>query len=146
MPSWLANFVTGDMEPGERQAAARVVLWAIVVSHIAWACGWIPGLQGFAFASEVDDKIAEVVRPLERQLRGLERDVADVRKEQRAARVTALEGLLFETRRAQCSAIRDENREAMRFYAQRMDQLRAEYHGTTGREYAPASCSELGIK
>lgn len=41
-------------------AAWRVVILLLIGGHISWACGWIPGIDGFALAGEVDDKIAQL--------------------------------------------------------------------------------------
>lgn len=41
-------------------AAWRVVIIMVVGGHIAWACGWLPGLRGFALAGEVDAKVAQI--------------------------------------------------------------------------------------
>jgi len=35
-------------------AAWRVVVIMVGGGHIAWACGWLPGIQGFAMAGEVE--------------------------------------------------------------------------------------------
>jgi len=32
----------------------RVFTALLLVGHIAWACGWLPGISGFAFANDVD--------------------------------------------------------------------------------------------
>ena len=32
----------------------RVFIALLLVGHIAWACGWLPGISGFAFANDVD--------------------------------------------------------------------------------------------
>lgn len=41
-------------------AAWRVVILLVFGGHVAWACGWLPGLQGFALVAEVDSKIAQL--------------------------------------------------------------------------------------
>lgn len=41
-------------------AAWRTVIVLVIGGHIAWACGVIPGVQGFAVAGEVDAKVAQL--------------------------------------------------------------------------------------
>jgi hypothetical protein len=43
-----------------RPAAWRVIILLILFGHIAWACNWLPGVQGFALASEVDKQIKQL--------------------------------------------------------------------------------------
>lgn len=40
--------------------AWRLIVTLIVGVHIAWACGWLPGIQGFALAAEVDDETTTI--------------------------------------------------------------------------------------
>lgn len=122
------------------------MLWMFVIVHIMWACGILPGTTGFAFANDVDDKIAQAVTPLHAQIRGIERTVESIRQEQRAARIAVLEVALFDVRRSQCTAIANRNAEAVAFYARKMDETKTEYHVATGREYQPPSCSEIGVE
>jgi hypothetical protein len=41
-------------------AVWRLFVLFVVGGHIAWACGLIPGIRGFALANEVDEKIAQL--------------------------------------------------------------------------------------
>jgi hypothetical protein len=45
-------------------AAWRIVVTLVVGGHIMWACGWVPGLAGFALAADV----AEANKSLQGQL------------------------------------------------------------------------------
>lgn len=38
--------------------AWRLLVTLIVGLHITWACGYLPGIRGFALAGEVDAKVA----------------------------------------------------------------------------------------
>lgn len=29
---------------------------SLTAAHVAWACGWLPGITGFALAADLDDK------------------------------------------------------------------------------------------
>jgi len=49
----------------------RVTVSMVIVAlgvHVAWSCGWIPGVSGLARADEIDDKIDEKLEPVERKL------------------------------------------------------------------------------
>lgn len=41
-------------------AAWRIVIIIVVGGHIMWACGWLPGMPGFALAADVDGKVAQL--------------------------------------------------------------------------------------
>ena len=36
--------------------AWRLLATVIICVHIAWACGWLPGIQGFALAENVEEE------------------------------------------------------------------------------------------
>lgn len=62
-PKWLTFGLTDEQAKG----AATVGWRALIVLHIAYACGWLAyiGLgSGFALADEVDQKIASALEPV----------------------------------------------------------------------------------
>lgn len=146
MPTRILDFLWQDMEPEARRNVARFFLWLIVTIHIAWACGLIPGVNGFAFASEVDSKIASAVEPIKSEVREIDRKLARVEREVVAARIAALEKSLFDLRKAQCTAISRENPEAVEFYGRQMQEVRSQYYAATGREYQAPTCAEVGTE
>jgi hypothetical protein len=146
MPAWIASLITGDMTPGERQNFIRILFWGAVSFHIAWACGLLPGVQGFAVASEVDGKIAQAVEPIKVEVREIDRKLSRVEREVIAARIATLEKSLFDLRKAQCTAIARENPEAVEFYGRQIQGVRAEYYAATAREYQAPTCAEVGTE
>lgn len=41
-------------------AAWRLLVAGVIAVHIAWACSWLPGIQGFALAADLDVTKASV--------------------------------------------------------------------------------------
>jgi hypothetical protein len=41
-------------------ATWRVVVVMVFGGHVVWACGWLPGIPGFAMAGEVEEKVAQL--------------------------------------------------------------------------------------
>lgn len=146
MPTRILDWLWQDMKPEERRNMARFFLWLIVTLHIAWACGWIPGMQGFAFASDVDDKISEAIAPIKDEVREIDRKLTRVEREVIAARIATLEKSLFDLRKAQCTAISRENPEAVEFYGRQMQEVRSQYYSATSREYQAPTCAEVGTE
>lgn len=112
--------------PPPTAAGPEVIRWRISVMcacmlfgvHVMWACGLLPGLNGFAMAAEVQE---------------IERDVTAIRRE-------LLEARIFDTRVKQCTA---ESVAARRFYAEKQRDLINGYIDLTGREPALPGCREL---
>lgn len=102
-------------------ATATLLLMFGLAGHIAWACGYIPGLPGFARAQDVHEL------------------KTDFRKQQ----IRLLEQALLDMRARQCRAIVDDNREAKRFTAERMAQLSTEYYALAGYLYPVPDCNAL---
>lgn len=127
MPSWLTYFI-----PPTEANGPEVVRWRIAVSvmmaifsvHILWACGLLPGLNGFASASVSDD------------IEGIKEEVRIVRKE-------LLERAIFETRIKHCIAIEERQPRVQQLYQQRLQEKQIRYLELTGAAYPLPSCAEL---
>lgn len=146
MPTGLINWLWGDLQPAEKHNVARFLLWVIIVVHISWACGWIPGMQGFAFADDVDRKVAAAVDPLKAEVREIDRKLSRVEREVVAARIATMEKMLFDLRKAQCTAIARQNPEAVEFYARHIQEVKSQYFAATSREYQAPTCAEVGTE
>lgn len=146
MPAWVVNLFMGDLDSGQRSAVLRAGLWSFVVLHIMWACGFLPGLQGFALAEDVDVKISAAIDPIKSELRSVDRKVDRVETELLKAKIVTIEEALYSTRKAQCEAIKAENAAAMDFAARKIAELRAAFYGATGREYVMPTCAEVGVQ
>lgn len=146
MPTRILEWLWSDMEPEARRNVARFFLWFIVVVHIAWACGFIPGVQGFAYATDIDRKVEEAISPIKSEVAEIDRKLTRVEREVIAARIATLEKSLFDLRKAQCTAIARDNAEAVEFYSRQMQAVRSEFYTATGREYQAPTCAEVGTE
>ena len=110
-----------------------------LVMHVAWACGLFPGAAGFAMASEVD-KVREQVA---RQIAVVEQRVQQVDTKVDSLQVELLDQRIFETRVAQCAALKRNESSVAQLYGARVEAMRAKYRALTGREYQLTPCGEL---
>ena len=120
--------------PQEHESAAVVRRWRIKVAltqmltmaaltlHIFWACGWIPGVPGFARSA----------------------DMQDVQTSVQAIRVEQLRAALFPARVLQCrSRGSPESTGASGLTSERVSQLLNDYYRLTGVEYRLTDCADL---
>lgn len=103
---------------------------AVLAAHIAWACGLIPGLIGFARADEVD-----IVKSQLSQLQKL------VSENIVTSRAEYLEGRAFDIRVKQCEAIA-QKKSALVFTTQ-LQQVLYSYRVLTGRDLSLPGCEEM---
>lgn len=105
----------------EQAKGAVVVGWrALLVLHIAVACGWMAwaGMPGFAYAS----------------------DVTSVRNDVSSIKVELLEQRIFDTRLRQCESTSAEPRT---FYREKLQELMRKYRELTAADYRLPGCEEL---
>jgi len=95
--------------------------------HVAWACGWVPGLQGFALA---DDARVQV------------QTVQQLQQGQNTILVRLIAGDIEAARQQQCRAIQTNNRAAADGWAVSLNSSLREYLTLAGREYVLRSCEE----
>jgi hypothetical protein len=115
-PKWLTVGLTEEQVKG-----VIVVGWrALLVVHIAFACGWLAwtGISGFAYAS----------------------DVQNVSDDVSAIKVELLEQRIFETRLRQCQS---ESAEPRTFYREKLQELLRKYRELMAADYALPGCREL---
>jgi hypothetical protein len=62
----LTDLTLGSLSPEARTALWRAGITVAIVVHIAWACGLLPMLDGFAFAGDLEQAQAEIQAKLER--------------------------------------------------------------------------------
>lgn len=102
----------------------------VLTVHIAWACGLIPGLVGFARATEVNDVKAQLVR-----------SQSEVTANLQTSRAEYLEGRAFDIRIKQCEAIA-QKKSALVFTTQ-LQQVLYTYRILTGKELILPTCDEM---
>ena len=125
----------------------RLVRWRLTISfvcavflfHVLWACGFVPGVPGFAYADEVDKKIGKALEPLYAQVGQLAKQqadtdevVKDIRAEQIATRLRELKTMLCNAANHADSARLNTDIEV----AQR------QYRQLTGERYPAQECEE----
>lgn len=109
-----------DTGPAVRRWRVMVSLWVIFFCvHIAWACSWLPGVTGFAMASDVG-KLQSAVQTII---------------------VSQVRGSLFEVRVQQCEALKAGRPTTV--YAEKLQDLLADYEDLTGDLYPLPACVDL---
>jgi hypothetical protein len=106
--------------------------------HIAWACGWVPGLEGFAQSY--------VVKSIEQRIADFETSnkltVEQINRKQDNIIVRLIRSDIEEARAQQCIAIKDRNTGAAEGWRARLQVALNEYYSTTGAGYALRGCDE----
>lgn len=121
---WLRDLLFADLDQAQRTAIWRVGITALLVFHVSWACGWVPGLPGFAMATDYQVLSVKVNR-VERSL--LEKD-------------------LVEAQERFCNARAGGNITAQRYAEERRRRLSGEFRAVSVAPMSLPSCTELGIK
>ena len=130
MKEVLIDAVMGDMTDQQRRAVWRTAFIAILGLHIFWACGWLPGVSGFAMASDF--------KLIKNEVEILKDEVGDIR--------TALLVKDIETAQQRiCEAQKANNTKALRYAAERKTELTRRFVESEGRNPVIPSCAELGI-
>lgn len=105
-----------DTPRGRRKWRLMMAISVVVLmGHMAWACGLIPNMDGFALAGEVKQSQKAVSRI---EVKLLEMDILDTIKQK-------------------CTA------EDKRFLASKLRDLRVQWLELTGRQYDEPQCDEL---
>lgn len=130
MKKLLADFLLGDLDREQRTAVWRIALACVFVGHVSWACGWLPGIPGFAMAAEQDALAASHLA-----LSGTVNRVE----------VSLLEKDIIEAQERFCKAALAGNTEAQRYAEERRRRLLQEWQDMKGQAFDLPSCSELGI-
>lgn len=82
--SFLKDLFELSLAEDSRTAAYwRLFIALLLTTHIAWACGWLPGVSGFAFAGEVHKLTTEfrehLVTDLEEKLFNMQERLCELR-------------------------------------------------------------------
>lgn len=65
------SHLQGLLPPMDEMTKWRLSISCVAIVgllHVLWACGWIPGFSGFAFADEVDQKIERALTPIKEEI------------------------------------------------------------------------------
>ena len=124
MRTLLHDLLLADLDPAQRTALWRIGITGLISFHVAWACGWIPGMTGFAMAGDFHF-LAEKVDSIE---------------------ISLLEAEIIEAQERFCRAELDSNIPAKRYSAERLRELVYEYEKLTSMIFRLPTCNELGIQ
>lgn len=116
-----------EMTKDQRRALVTSCMIFFFVFHIAWACGWVPGLPGFARADAV---VVNTQR------------INSVMSNQNEILVRLIASDIENARQSQCKAIRTQNEAAMLGWGQTLRSALAEYLSRSHRPYPLRDCGE----
>lgn len=130
----LASALSAVIPPAEATPRA-LARWRLAVAagffalafHVAWACGWVPGLPGFAEARDLQEQRTLVQR---------------VSDGQNAILIRLIRADIESSRIQQCRALQAGNRAAADGWATSLRTALAEYLSLAGREYQLRDCAE----
>jgi hypothetical protein len=115
--------------------------------HIAWACGFLPGVSGFAYANELDEKIDGKLQPIYGQLGAITTQLAESREAQKEAQKvqarilqSQLSAQLRDLHRLKCSTQDDHVRMRME---RDIEEVQQEYRELSGERYPLPACKDL---
>lgn len=140
MPSEIWSLIWGDATPIERARTARVAFRAAVVFHIVWACGWLPGWQGFARASDVDDKIEAAIDPIHKQLTEIDVKLSRSEDTQKLILQGQLTAQIRDLHRLKCTTTDDYTRSRME---RDIEDAQQKYRALSGERYPMPACKDL---
>lgn len=123
MRDFFSNLLLGDLDQEQRTAVWRIGLTFLILGHVSWACGWLPGISGFAMAADYE-RLAGTVDKVT---------------------VSLLEKDIIQAQERFCLAIRDRNPEAQRYALDRRRKLMQQWLDLKDKPFALPTCQELGI-
>lgn len=101
----------------------------------------LPLIGRVAWASDIDQKIAAAVAPVQQAANDAAKASQDQAKQTRALKMQLLERDIFAAITAKCEA--KSRGSGVRFWTERVQQLKGEYQDLTGRAYDEPDCSDL---
>lgn len=131
------NLITEDLPEGAKQRFLLLVMSVFIAIHVSWACGWIPGISGFAMAQDTAE-ISEEVEQLREALKDQNKELGtmlrqgldDLKRSQLEGRINSLHVL-------RCAA---ERRALQQEYANQIQKLQSEYRRLAGYQYPLERC------
>ena len=130
----------GDASPEERAKLYRIIYRCCVTGALLWAFGFLApaGLQGFARANEVDDKVQSAVEPIRAQLGAITTQLAVQDEVLQSIRIDQLATKLRELKRTCCLAGSD--REVQARMEREIEAAQQEYRALTSERYPLPEC------
>lgn len=117
---------TEDMTPLQRRIMVQSLVALLFLFHVLWACGWLPGISGFALASDT----AQVQEDIKDLRRTIQEGFNAIRKEQIQERLSSLQAL-------RCTATDAQLRQE---YINRIQDLQSRHRDAFGYTYPLEPC------
>jgi len=121
------------------RVTVSMVIVALVV-HVAWSCGWIPGVSGLARADEIDDKIDEKLEPVERKLELLATETAGLSELVKQSLKSQYSESIRRAASARCQLSNPSERRRINDTIERYQQ---DYESIAGTRYPIPACEDL---
>lgn len=124
-----------------------VTRWRVIVSisimllcgHVAWSCGWIPGVAGLAQADEIGPKIDEKLRPIEAKLSALTTQTSALSE---LVKQSLKSQYSEEIRKAITARCNTEDPEERRRINETIERYQQDYVKVAGERYPMPSCED----
>lgn len=108
----LLDLVASDLSPAMKTVLWRVLITILVGVHVAWACGWLPGISGFAMA----DDLKQMNRDISRLEQTIACNLIETEINRLRAELRSVETEMF-------SARQDGNQDLLSFLQNRVNQI-----------------------
>lgn len=134
-------FLKYFLPPNGKATDGDVFRWRLFISlfvlamgfHVAWVCGFVPGLSGVAFADDVEQKIDTRLKPIEEKLTKVSTGVDTLLKMEYSQSIR-------NEMQALCNT--EDQRERDRINTT-IERLQEAYIAVAGARYATPSCDAL---
>lgn len=125
----------------------RLVRWRLMISftcavflfHIAWACGFVPGVPGFALADDVDQKIDQAMQPVRAQLGQITTQIASQDDILKSIRLDQLAARIRDLQQQRCEA---KDRHVKESIDEEIDRQQRQYRVLAGERCPLPACEE----
>lgn len=132
----------------QEPSAWSVLIWRMVVSSfmtisiifVIWSVGHLFGMQGFAFADDVNTKIAAAIKPMSDRLDGIETTQSTQSGYLKRLVKSDLERLIDREILARCNATSSAEKQRIK---SAIDAYQEDYEDVFGDEYDEPRCAEL---
>lgn len=143
--SWgrIQEILFEGMTSQQQRTVIFAVLTLFFIFHVAWACGHIPSMPGFALASDIEDVSLEL-----REIDKSAREAVEAAREQSkkveglvlSLHVEILEERMMSLHILRCRA---GNTETKQLYANRIQRNLSKYRELQGYHYQLPACEDL---
>ena len=139
----------GDATPSERMKFFRIMFRIAVAFHIAWACGFLRpvGLIGFAWASDINEAVAQVehthaelLKPINKRLDDISKQLDETQALSKKLLIGQLTSQLRDLNRIKCMTTDHVTRYRLETD---MEDVQSNYRLLTGERYPLTPCKDM---